>query len=165
MNDPRLPALLSITEGTESRDPRWPVVEAEMGLRFPQSYKALVEIFGASTWGGFLHVLSPFETNPHRELRCRGKDILDADRVFREEFPETVLLPLYPEVGGILPWAVTDNGDTLYFVTRGSPATWPTMIKASRGPEFEVSFLEAPLLVHILAQGKLRSSVLPVGFD
>jgi hypothetical protein len=161
MSDLRLADLLTIPRGAETHDPRWAAIEGELGLRLPGSYKALVERFGASSWRDFLHVLSPFDQR--LELRRRGGRALEADRAVRREFPAHYPLPLFPEPGGLLPWAVSDNGDVLYFITAGTPDQWPTVIKGARAPEFEVSFLPPALLVHHFAAGRLRSVILPRG--
>jgi hypothetical protein len=94
-------------------------------------------------------------------LQGRGEKILEADRESRRSFSSHYPLGLYPEPGGLLPWAITDNGDTLYFITTGPPDEWPTVIKGPRAPEFEVSFLSPALLVHHLAAGKFQSTILP----
>ena len=162
MTDPRLQRLLSIYRGgADESDERWVAVEEALGLRLPGNYKKLVDLFGASSWGEFLHVLSPFDERLN--LQQVGGQKLDADRDSRTEFPSHYPLPLYPEPGGLLPWAITDNGDTLYFITRGPPDDWPTVIKGARPPEFEVSFLPPAWLVHGIAAGTLRSTVLPTG--
>jgi hypothetical protein len=61
----------------------------------------------------------------------------------------------------LLPWAVSDNGDTLYFVTAGPPYGWPTLIKGPRAPEFEASYLWPAGMVFAFATGRLRSLILP----
>jgi hypothetical protein len=129
MSDARLVALRDIHWGAKASDPRWSAVEAELGLGLPGSYKVLIELFGASSWRNFLHVLSPFDERRWRRVAAT----LEADRVLRQEFPQHYPLPLYPEPGGLLPWAVSDNGDALYFVTGGPADGWPTVIKG-RGP-------------------------------
>lgn len=160
MSDSRLPRLLSLPHGSVDRsEPRWHEVEHSLGLILPGSYKALVELFGASSWGEFLHVLSPFDERLN--LERKGERILEADKETRRSFPSHYPLPLYPESGGLLPWAITDNGDTLYFITSGPPDQWPTLIKGPRAPEFEVSFLSPSLLVHHVAAGTYRSIILP----
>jgi hypothetical protein len=159
MDDPRLPTLLTIRSGSQVHDGRWALVEEELGLTLPGSYKAMVDRFGAASWRDFLHVLSPFDET--LELRRRGAGALDADQDLRRQFPSHYPLPLYPEVGGLLPWAISDNGDVLYFITAGSPDSWPTVIKGPRAPEFEVSFLSPTLLVHHFAANTLQSMILP----
>lgn len=157
MSDARLATLRDIHRGAKASDPRWPTVEAELGLGLPGSYKVLVEQFGASSWLDFLHVLSPFDERRWRRVRAT----LDADRTLRQEFPHYYPLPLYPEPGGLLPWAVTDNGDTFYFITTGPPDGWPTLIKGLLAPEFEVSFVPPASLILAVATERLRSSILP----
>lgn len=157
MSDARLLGLRDIHRGAKASDPRWPAVEAELGLGLPGSYKVLVERFGASSWRDFLHILSPFDERRWQRVTAT----LVADRVLRQEFPQHYPLPLYPEPGGLLPWAVTDNGDMLYFVTAGPPDGWPTLIRGPRAPEFEVSFVPPAALVLAFATGRLRSLVLP----
>jgi hypothetical protein len=157
MSDTRLVALRDIHVGAKASDPRWSAVEAELGLSLPGSYKVLVERFGASSWREFLHVLSPFDERGWRRVAAT----LEADRALRRDFPHYYPLPLHPEPGGLLPWAVSDNGDTLYFVTAGPPDEWPTLVKGPRAPEFEVSFMAPAALVHAFASGRLHSLVLP----
>jgi hypothetical protein len=122
--DERLPELLALIEGRPSpEDQRWFTVESGLGLELPAAYKNMVDHFGGSTWCDFLHVLSPFTENQHLNLKQRGRTILEADLIGRQSFPAHFPLPLYPEAGGLLPWAVTDNGDTLYWITAGNPTT------------------------------------------
>jgi len=160
MTDPRLPKLLSINRGgAELSDARWLKAEDALGIRLPGSYKALIDLYGASSWGNFLHILSPFDDDLN--LERVGREILHADRQSRDSFPSHYPFALYPERGGMLPWAVTDNGDTLYFVTLSLPDEWPTLIKGPRDPEFEVSFLPPSLLVHHVAAGSIQSTIIP----
>lgn len=164
LNDSRLKQLLTIgvNEAVDD-DIRWQPVEESIGLKLPSAYKSLVNLFGGSSWGDFLHILTPFDDRLN--LQRRAKSILDADRVLRSEFPSHYPLGLYPEPGGLLPWAITDNGDSLYFITISSPDHWPTVIKGPRAPEFEVSFLPPALLVHHFAAGTFHSIILPGSSD
>ena len=160
MNAPRLQSLLSIHRGGSGvLNPDWFGVEQALKLELPRSYKTLVDKFGASSWGDFLYILSPFDESVN--LRVQGKQILDADRESRQLFPSHYPFSLHPEPNGLLPWAVTDNGDTLYFITIGLADDWPTLIRGPRAPEFEVSFLHPSLLVHHIAAGTFRSTILP----
>lgn len=159
VSDPRLARLLTFSRGSRAYDPgRWAAVEQEFGLRFPGCYKAVVEEFGASSWDDFLHLPSPFSRESN--LGVFVARTLDADRASRASFPSHYPLSLYPEPGGLFPWAVTDNGDTLYFITAAEPDDWPTVIKGPRAPEFEVNFLPPALIVHHIGAGTLRSSIL-----
>jgi hypothetical protein len=160
MSDPRLNQLLTITAGgADLCDGRWQAVEQSLGLKLPGSYKKLIDAFGASSWRDFLHVLSPFDDRSN--LRTLGEEILEVNRELRREFPWHYPLPLFPESGGLLPWAFTDNGDTLFFITAASADNWPTMVRGPRAPEFEVTFLSPALLVYQFAAGRIQSTILP----
>ncbi|QDU61333.1 hypothetical protein Pan216_21880 [Planctomycetes bacterium Pan216] len=160
MSNEHLPKLLEIPRGgSPPFEGNWRSVEQPLGLALPGSYKTLVDRFGASTWADFLHVLSPFDEEYN--LQDVGRQVIEADKVSRSKFPSHYPLPLFPEAGGLLPWAVTDNGDVLYFITRGPADDWPTLIKGPRAPEFEVSFLAPAMLAYRIAAGFYRSTILP----
>ena len=109
MSDSRLSRLLSIhAGGADKSDAHWRVVEQSLGLTLPGSYKTLVDFFGGSSWGDFLHVLSPFDDQ--LSLQRIGKEVLDADRVLRSQFHWHYPLALYPEPGGLLPWRLPTMG-------------------------------------------------------
>ena len=161
MDDFRIHRVLEMRSARPyPEDERWRIVEASLGLRLPRSYKNMVDAFGASGWCEFLHELSPFSDNPRLNLRIRGDIILDAGRTSRATFPAYSPFPFHPEAGGLLPWAVTDNGDTLYWITSAPPDEWPTLIKGPGAPGFEVSFGPPHMLVYHTAGGKYRSVIL-----
>jgi hypothetical protein len=160
MDDHRIGELLAIFRGgSDISDARWKTIEASLGLRLPGSYKKLIDLYGASRWRDFLQVLSPFDDAAG--LVQIGMQELEADRITRSSFKHYYPFPLFPEPNGLLPWAITDNGDVFYFITAHKPDDWPTLIKGPRAPEFEVSFLPPALLVHHFAVGSLRSTILP----
>jgi hypothetical protein len=140
---------------------RWSLVEMALRIELPATYKNMIDQFDDGSWGDFLHVLSPFSDNPHLNLMKKGPVILAADRTSRETFPAYYPLPLYPEAGGLFPWAVTDNGDTLYWITAARAGDWPTVIKGPRAPEIEVNYMPPHLLVCHFLSGTLRSNILP----
>jgi hypothetical protein len=69
-------------------------------------------------------------------------------------------LPLYPEPGGWLLQAETDNGDALYFIKKGLTNQWPTLIQAAQAQEIEVHLLPPALIVDHIAVSSLRSAIL-----
>lgn len=72
--------------------------------------------------------------------------------------------PIHPEPGGILPWATTDNGDTLYWLTDGDPDSWPILIRESRGPGRVVYPFGVAEFLHRWLSGKLTCPIFP-GWD
>jgi hypothetical protein len=143
----------------QPEEERWLAAESTFGIPFPQPYKNLIDTFGASTWGDFLHIFSPLDQADNLRF---VNTTLAADRESRQSWPEHYPFPLYPESGGLFPWARTDNGDTCYWITAAAiPEKWPTLIRGPRAPEFEVKFIPVGMLVYGIVTGKLRSSILP----
>jgi hypothetical protein len=136
-------------------------VEADLRLELPGDYKRLISTYGTGQWQEFWYVLNPFTENEFLNLRiqCQNRrpmkwSILDAEREVREaesEYPH----PIYPEAGGILPWAVTDNGGSFFWLTRGPPEKWPTVYYADRSPEFESYEMPCTELLYKAVAGEL----------
>jgi hypothetical protein len=120
-------------------------IEATLGLRLPSDYKRLIYTYGTGQWQEFWFVLNPFAANQHLNLvlqnlkrRSSAWSILDAERALRGckevDYPH----PIFPEPGGILAWAVTDNGGRFFWLTDGPADKWPTVYYGDRSPQFEV---------------------------
>jgi hypothetical protein len=128
----------------------WGSLERRLGLELPEDFKALIETYGSGSFSDFLVPINPFRGTG---LEWADRNILRFDREIRAEFPREMPYPIHPEPGGILPWATTDNGDVLYWLTAGD--TWPILVRDSRGPETAVyPFGAAEFLLRWLS-GKL----------
>jgi hypothetical protein len=75
-----------------------------------------------------LWILNPFAANRYLNLVQQARRQLEAERMIRAERPSDMPFSLHPERGGLFPWAMTDNGDRLYWLTEGDPNHWPTVI-------------------------------------
>ena len=93
------------------------IIEGELGITLPSDWKELLRLYGYGTFGDFLHLYSPFFAPCSMLSQVRAT--LAADRESATPFL------LFPDVGGALPWASTDDGDSLYWITRGAPDAWP----------------------------------------
>ena len=49
-------------------------------------------------------------------------------KIFSEDELSERPYPFWPEPGGLLPFGGTDNGDTLFWLQRGSPDDWPVVV-------------------------------------
>jgi hypothetical protein len=140
----------------------WTGVEERLSLEFPAEFKQLVHVFGTGPWAGFLHVLSPFATNELLLERCALRS-LGALHEIRRTRPDDVPYALYPESLGLFPWAITDNGDTICWLTEGF--NWPTVIFPPRDPTFEVHRLSPASLIAEFLNGTLQSPCLIEPFE
>ena len=99
-----------------------------MKTPLPSDYKAFIARYGAGNVGDFIHLWSPFTDAKRLGLLPESKAHLDVLRGLRHtKIPH----PLYPEKGGLLPWARTDNGDVLMWLTKGRPDQWTVVITDS----------------------------------
>lgn len=135
--------------------------------QFPSDFVALVQDYGSGTFDDFISVLQPAEVNPHLDIaRQFGGKLNSLSRLSRSiTLPAEGILDGYQAPGedvpygtdlrapGIIPWAVTDNGDVCYWITSQleTPDVWTVVVNGARGldwQEFEMSatdFLVATL--------------------
>jgi hypothetical protein len=124
----------------------WDAVQRELGTALPADYRGLIERYGYGTFRDFLHLFAPFVAACPMTASVRRT--LEADRELAASFPEDAL-PLFPDPGGLLPWASTDNGDQVYFRTSGAPDAWTVVVRNPRDghtyshPGGSVDFLAA----------------------
>jgi len=125
-------------------------VEATLGLSLPDDYKQLVLTYGSGRWQEFWNVLNPFTENRFLNLLTQSATLrphdwstLDSERYCREAEGARYPHPIYPEEGGILPWAFTDNGGRFFWLTVGNPQDWATIYYPDRDPNFQVFAISA----------------------
>ena len=56
----------------------------------------------------------------------------DAYHHSKKSFSQYYKYDSYPASGGLLPWAYTENGDELYWLTNGHPDEWGIVVYESR---------------------------------
>lgn len=138
----------------------WAPVEARLGTKLPADYKAFVDRYGTGAIGDFLWVLTPTTANRFLNLFDSGNAMLAGYRELRANWPGDFPFAAYPEENGLLPWAVTDNGDELFWLTEGEdPDQWPTII-STRGMPLEEHRLPAGDLLAGLIAGRIRSNII-----
>ncbi len=124
----------------------------------PSGYKSLVDIYGLGLFDGFLWVLQPTTSNPHLRLDKQ----IELWRSALDEVGETFARP-----ADLIGWAITENGDCCYWLTRehlADPDKWPIAVNESRGPEWDESDLSTEAWIEAVLAGRLKASVFPTDF-
>ena len=116
----------------------WERVEATIGLTLPDDYKNLISEYGTGRFSNFLYAFNPFSANEWLNLINSSQKILAGQRTLREDFPKEFPLQLFPEPNSLFPWGSTDNGNYLYWHTKGESQDWAVVVWESRGTEHEV---------------------------
>lgn len=105
---------------------RWEPLEAALGVALPQDYKDFVRLYGAGYFLEFLGVYVPASPNPNLRLEARVPQVCHGlSSVFS---PDELAYPFWPAPGGLVPFGGTDNGDDLFWLTRGKPAEWKVVV-------------------------------------
>ena len=137
----------------------WGAVAAELGLDLPADFKRLVGAYGAHRFADFLTPLTPFG-GPDL-LVGPAKRLLDQERGFRAKHPDACPYPFYPEPGGLLPWAGTDNGDRVCWLTAGPPDGWTVVCWNPRGWYYDAHPVGAVEFLAGWLSGRISTSVFP----
>ncbi|GAA2685771.1 SMI1/KNR4 family protein [Nonomuraea recticatena] len=145
---------------TEPVDARgdWHEVEAALGLALPADFKALIERYGLGQFVDHITPLTPF--GAHGLLIERAQGLLGRERPFREKYPAECPYPFYPEPGGLLEWAGTDNGDALCWLTEGEPDDWRVVVWNPRAVAYDEHEAGAARFLHGWLGGRISTRIL-----
>ncbi|MCM2393351.1 SMI1/KNR4 family protein [Streptomyces albipurpureus] len=138
-------------------DGDWAPIEADLGLRLPTDFKALTGRYGLGQFVDFVSPLNPFSGQGQLQGARR---LLEGERRSREKYPEEHPYPYYPEPGGLLVWAGTDNGDRLCWLTEGEPDTWTTVLWNPRGWSYEPHPMGAVAFLYDWLSGNLGTELI-----
>lgn len=141
----------------------WAGVEGSL-CRLPDDYRQLVQRYGTGCFDHFLWIFTPFTDNESLNLLAQVGVIREVHRSLADEYGEPQSYPYFPEPAGLLPFGVTDNGDYLYWSTRGVPNDWPVVVGASRDPRYEALDGGACRVLSDLLSQRLRCDIFPRDF-
>lgn len=139
----------------EAYDGPWEPIEAEFGVSLPPDYKDFVRLYGSGYFMQFLGVAVPVSANTYVRLAWGAATI----RSMLEDVVNPQLL--WPSRGGMLPFGGTDNGDTLFWLTRGATAEWPVVVLGRGVTEFETFECDLTDFLAGLATGDTQPEEFP----
>ena len=148
----------------EIDDLSWDAVEGELGVELPAGYKEFVATYGTGSIGKFLWIFNPASKN--RSLNGEAIRYFQSSYTeLKQDFPADYTRPTFPALNSFLPWAVTDNGDTLVGILCDKPPnSWKVGVMASDQVAeeiYESDFVE--FIVQLLDQ-EIDSKILPRQF-
>lgn len=131
----------------------WVEAEAAVGVRLPDDFKAFIDMYGP----GEVNLLINLMIFQHPAASEAVDYVLKKPIAMRENFPSEYELAIFPEPGGIFPFATTSNGEELYWATDpiDSPNDWRILLHEGRGAElmwFDGRFVDL-LLAALTGQG------------
>ncbi len=138
----------------------WRNLETDLSFTFPEEYKACLNLYGSGAFSDLLLVVNPFRKDENYKDWIQKE--LSNYNYLKDRHPDLFSFPLYPTIGGLYPWAITSNGDTLYWEINGFPDEWPTIIYSSEGWEFERWHLSITEIISLWLSGRLNSTIMPI---
>ncbi|MET1081302.1 MAG: SMI1/KNR4 family protein [Pseudomonas sp.] len=130
-----MPAPSSTFEAPSEK--AWLAVESQLGIALPDDYKEFVHKYGTGSVDNFLWVFNPTSRNENvnflDQISAQLKVLIEL-----QSYGEIIPYRLFPAQGGILPFAITDNGDVLFWLSVGEPNSWTVLVNEARSPEWEV---------------------------
>ena len=138
----------------------WPQVEALIGLTLPDDFKQIVTYYGPGIWADWIILFTPVTAGSPYDLESWPADMLEQERGFlgdltaeqrAEEFPYR----LYPEAGGLYPFALSAQGDRFFWRTVGPPDEWPVVLSYAR----DTATTEFPFGIGELLERYLRNEL------
>lgn len=141
----------------------WLNAEQELSA-LPSDYKELIRVYGTGCFDDFIWVLNPFSEQKHLNLLEQVRLARRAYESLRDEFHEPQPFQFFPEKAGLLPFAITDNGDYLNWRTEGMPDQWCVVVSAGREPEYEVFDCSASKFLEGVLSGSLACKIFPADF-
>jgi len=149
-----LPTPLETTE--QPSEAEWAECEAKL-TRLPPDYKSFLEDYGTGCIDGFIWIFNPSSQNPNLNLLVQVKRQLSALDELIQQKTESKIYPLYPEIAGLLPFGITDNGDVLFWKTMGTPGN-------SRSPEYQEFQISMTSFIASVLNGTKRVAAFPEDF-
>jgi uncharacterized protein (TIGR02996 family) len=120
-------------------DGDWGEVEAALGLRLPADYKAFIGTYGSGTIGP-LEFVSPLGVGADVRRWWANWAAFYPDIA---EYGEEIPYPVFPQLGGLLPFGTLGSVDILNWLTLGEPDCWPFVYYDRDEGLFEVKGLSA----------------------
>lgn len=141
----------------------WVAVESKLGIALPDDYKEFIQVYGTGKIDGFICVFTPFSNNENLnlldQLRLQS-DVLAELKLYGENIPYKI----FPEAEGILPFAITDNGDVLFWRTVGEPNEWTVLVNAARSADWECHDMSMSKFFSEIMSRRLNCEIFPKSF-
>lgn len=129
----------------------WKRFVSANGFWPPEDYRMMIREYGVGCFGDWLCLIEPFPTGaPYLQVaEAECTTMRESKRRSPSTYPDW---PLWPDAGGLLPWAKTASGDYIGWRTVGKPAAWTTLFWGGGGglPSKEFSLTTVDFLVGLV---------------
>jgi hypothetical protein len=135
-----------------------------MGTLLPGEYVEFVSRYGTGGIDSFLWIFSPIAENEGLNEIVQSRTILETWRSLPVGVHREMGLALFPDAGGILPFGCSDNGDLLFWRTKGEPDKWDILLISPRDGELQECGRSFFAFLDGVLSGLVRISFFPSDF-
>lgn len=126
----------------------WSAFQEKVGLTFPEEYCTISSTYGSGRFlGGELKVANPFDPDDEDFASFE----LTRLRETKDNYPDEVPYPLFPDLGGLYPFGIDGNGNTFLWKTDASPEKWPIVCFNSEDYSEEVNHSLIQFLILLIS--------------
>lgn len=112
---------------------KWRAVQKRLGVRLPKDLYSFGKNYGTGCLcGGFIAVYNPFSASYMKFIETECESLRHANKRGKDWY-----VVVYPEAGGLFPWGMDQNGNSMYWRMNGSPNDWPIMLREHGFPKLE----------------------------
>jgi hypothetical protein len=115
---------------------QWQSFEKQLGLTLPSDYRDFVFAYGSGLFARFYRIYNPFSNSEWINLRSSVQRTCGWILETKRDWPDHVPYDIYPACPGLLPFGNDENGNNYYWLTKGSPDSWPVIQDEVRGDGF-----------------------------
>src|SRR5262249_53312238 len=140
---PELKAISKLVpppDNPQGRDRSWQDVQTDLARKLPADYKQFIDLYGSGLINGQIFVFNFRDTKlferPLPEELCGEHSFIQGYERDRAMGGHDWPYAMYPEPGGLLPFATLFEIDTLNWATHGPPNRWDVVYWMSDGQEF-----------------------------
>jgi hypothetical protein len=142
----------------------WEMLEGQVGLTYPKTFKEFVSVYGSSVWFDKLAPLYSVAANPRAIKRFHKSVSTKLERLKGHTYDDdfnNAELPHYPEKGGLFPFMQDSDGPLYLWRTElKNPDEWPIYLW-EMGPYFVLEKAAiADVMLHFLGKSPLLKAIL-----
>lgn len=142
----------------------WETYQLITGILLPPDFQELLSAYGSGDFDTVVFLYNPFCRSLYTMFKRTLYEImvdLQGIRYLKtqgdaESFPYAV----YPDPGGVFPWARTSNGDQLFWLTTGEPSQWTIVLNESHSRLFEHFSCTTTEFLYGIMTGALHSEII-----
>lgn len=162
----KLATLIGAPLRPEKRDSsNWDMVALALSVPFPKDYQQFIEYWGHGKFADFIHFFHPHTDLKALVLPQAVQGFVYSYATMKSGHPDRFPMPIIPEKGGFLPFAITDNGDYFGWIISDKPTDeWPVaalLDEEGVAVDLEMSF---PAFMISMAEGTIRKDIFPDSF-